>query len=109
MNRYPDHNLAGFKFAADRLRSEGHEVFNPGEHGEETLLKAKPELKHDREHFRKPVIRKDVLYIIDEADTIAFLPGWERGRGARVEHALGVYLDFRMIYLDMSYVKGWKP
>ena len=110
MNRYADNNVPGFLYAARMLRAEGHEVFNPGEHGEERLLKKRPEYKHS-EKFRRAVYYKDCKFITKRATMICFLPGWEKGRGAQMEHALATALlpFIKIRYLDMKYVKGWIP
>jgi hypothetical protein len=40
----------------------------------------------------RKVIRTDLDWIADNAEAIALLPGWQNSRGARTEHALGIFL-----------------
>ena len=75
-----------FAKAADKLRAEGHNVFNPAAANQE----GRP-------------LRKIMAYLLtwlcEEADAIALLPGWWRSGGARVEWLLAKYLDLRISYL----------
>jgi hypothetical protein len=75
-----------FAKAADKLRIEGHTVFNPAAANQE----GRP-------------LRKIMSYLLtwlcEEADAIAMLPGWYRSGGARVEWLLAKYLKLKIIYL----------
>ena len=75
-----------FAEAADKLRMEGHTVFNPAAANQE----GRP-------------LRKIMSYLLtwlaEEADAIAVMPGWWRSGGARVEWLLARYLGLRIIYL----------
>ena len=75
-----------FAQAADKLRIEGHTVFNPAAANQE----GRP-------------LRKIMAYLLtwlcEEADAIALLPGWWRSGGARVEWLLAKYLKLKIIYL----------
>lgn len=80
------HYAETFAKAADKLRMEGFEVFNPAAANQE----GRP-------------LRKIMAYLLpwlcEEADAIAMLPGWYRSGGARVEWLLARYLGLRVIYL----------
>lgn len=75
-----------FAKAADKLRMEGHRVFNPAAANQE----GRP-------------LRKIMEYLLGwlcrEADAIAMLPGWWRSGGARIEWMLAKYLKLKIIYL----------
>lgn len=74
-----------FARAADKLRREGWNVFNPAATNQEGRPLAK--------------IMALLLPQLCECDTIALLPGWWRSGGARVEWLLAGYLGLTRIYL----------
>lgn len=102
MQGLPDFNFPAFFAAAEKLRSEGHTVFNPAEADLETwpTMEAINEFyKTNKEEMKRIVMRKDVNWIIDEAEAIAILPNWLNSRGVHVELALAKYLGLQEIYL----------
>lgn len=86
MRGYPEHNFPAFHSAAAKLRREGYEVCNPAElpYGEDDL---------------RSCFAADMVYISLCADTVAFLPGWEKSLGAQAEHALAKALGLVRVYL----------
>lgn len=76
---------ARFARAADKLRKQGHKVFNPAA----ANLEGEP----------LPKIMSHLLPQLCECEAIALLPGWWRSGGARVEWLLAKYLGLRVIYL----------
>lgn len=74
-----------FSLAADKLRAQGHGVFNPAA----ANLEGTP----------LPRIMSYVLGQLCECEAIALLPGWWRSGGARIEWLLAKYLKLRIIYL----------
>lgn len=79
MSYLPQYNYPAFDKAARKLRAAGHTVFNPADNDrekgyakmiEENGGKVSPGLK-------RRIIQDDLLWIINEADAIAFLPGWD--------------------------------
>jgi hypothetical protein len=79
MNYLPEFNYPAFDKAAKRLRAAGHIVFNPADNDRDKGYsqeiadaggKVSPALK-------RRIIQDDLLWIINEADAIAFLPGWD--------------------------------
>ena len=102
MRGVPEFNFPAFKFAAEKLRSEGHEVFSPAEKGEEAALNARPELQNSIE-FRRKVFKLDTSYICDEAECVALLPGWRYSTGAVAEHALGIAIGIQIRNLGKEY------
>lgn len=75
-----------FARAADKLRMEGHCVFNPAAANQE----GRP-LNRIMEYL--------LSYLCREAEAIALLPGWWRSGGARIEWMLARYLGLKIIYL----------
>jgi hypothetical protein len=90
MTGYPDFNYPAFRKAADVLRTQGLEVFDPSEcfDGDQTLLK-------------ETYMREDITAVL-KATLVVTLDGWEKSSGARLEvevaKAIGVpvesYNDF---------------
>lgn len=107
MRGYKDFNFPAFDKAAAELREEGHEVFNPAEKDREhdpvgKTWKSKDGdiVKAESKGFdRRVAIRADLDYIIDHADAIALLPGWEASKGANAELWLARFLDLKEIEL----------
>src|SRR5512138_2370208 len=85
MTGIPKFNFPAFHKAAAYLRSRGFFVFNPAEQTEPTTP-------------RRECFALDCKWICEEAEGIAFMPGWERSSGARAEHALGIALGLQLIY-----------
>jgi len=102
MRGYPEFNFPAFHKAAAELRAQGHEVFNPAEEDLkefETIETVTETYDADPDTMRRHVMRKDVLAILDWAEVIALLPGWETSSGVKVEKALAEYLHLQEIYL----------
>jgi hypothetical protein len=108
MRGYKDFNFPAFMAAAAMLRELGHEVFNPAE----ADLKRDPKAadwvksetgdiaKAETEGFdRRVAITDDLMYIINEAEGIALLPGWERSKGANAEYWTARFLDLDVLQL----------
>jgi Domain of unknown function (DUF4406) len=107
MRGYPNFNFPAFDSAAAYLRSHGHEVFNPAEKDREldpegkTLNATGDIVEAEAKGFdRRKAIRADLDYIIDHADAIALLPGWEASKGANAELWLARFLDLNEWHLS---------
>lgn len=78
-------NFEAFARAADKLRVEGHAVFNPA--------------AANLEGMPLHQIMAYVLSRLCECEAIALLPGWWRSGGARIEWLLAKYIKLKIIYL----------
>lgn len=109
MTGQPYFNFPAFFEAAKVLRDMGHEVFSPAEHDQERggdFWKNCPTGSHEElvatntpQINYKDCMRIDVNWIIDHAEAIALLPGWEKSKGARAEKALAECLGLEVIVL----------
>jgi hypothetical protein len=116
MSNIPQFNIPNFLKGEKILKDSGYEVFNPGRHDLETygdiLLSCKSGT-HEEIHGMmdnpptyRECLRIDLNWILDNADTIAFLPGWEKSKGCQVEKALADCLQLDLIYLSDDTIKS---
>lgn len=73
MSGLPGHNFPAFFAAAEALRRAGHEPVNPADGG----------VRHGWSW--SDYLRHDIRLMLDRAEAVALLPGWERSRGSRLE------------------------
>lgn len=81
-----DNYFENFAKAAEKLRLQRHEVFNPAAANLEGMSLEK-------------ILAYELNWLCIQADAIALLPGWEKSLGARAEHATALALGKRFIYL----------
>ena len=74
-------NIAAFNAAEIQLDAAGHSVINPVKNG---VPDTSPWLDH---------MRADIKMLMD-CDGVAYLPGWENSRGAKIEMELARALGF---------------
>ena len=86
MTGLPDLNREAFNEAADMLRREGHEVFNPAASNLERFS-------------RREILKYEANWLFDEAEAIAMLPGWSMSEGASMEHAIARAIGIKVIRL----------
>jgi hypothetical protein len=105
MRGIPEFNFPAFHAASARLRSEGHEVFNPAErdiahHGADISKGNEKgcEVQAGAVHgFNlREALKDDLEYICLHADAVAVLPGWEDSKGARAEVATAKALGIKV-------------
>ena len=77
----PDNNIDEFNKAEDLLLKAGYEVLNPTSNGLSNSALYEDHMRAD-------------LRMLSVADALAFLPDWEKSRGARLEievaHAINI-------------------
>lgn len=86
MSGLPDFNYPAFHEAAARLRATGAHVENPAENPEPAC--------GSWEAYMRLAITQMLT-----CDEIALLPGWEKSRGAVIEHNLAVELRMPRTFL----------
>ena len=86
MTGLPDLNREAFNEAADQLRREGHEVFNPAAANLERLS-------------RREILKYEANWLFDEAEAIAMLPGWSMSEGASMEYSIARAIGIKVIRL----------
>lgn len=109
MSRIPYFNFPAFKAAAYTLRRQGHFVFNPAEedikrHGGIDISlnnpTGDPDLAAGRDGFSlADALTEDLNFIMYEATTVAFLPGWEYSAGANLEWDTAKIFKREFMYL----------
>ena len=96
MSGHENYNFPAFFEAAARLKADNHEVFNPAEED----LKQWGDFETVKKNANYRVcLRKDLNWILDKAEAIALLPGWEQSKGASIEKALAEALGLKVILL----------
>lgn len=85
MTGIPDHNIPAFNAKAEYLRSLGFWVVSP------------PELCPETDRPWEYYMRHDLRAMMD-CNVIYCLEGWQRSRGAGIEHALARLLGFEVVY-----------
>lgn len=92
MTGLPEFNVPAFMAAALRLRTEGHEVFNPAE-----SFGGRLDLPRD-EYFRKDF--EELVRVANNGGYVVVLPGWEKSRGATLEVLAAAEMGIRVMTLD---------
>jgi hypothetical protein len=108
MRGHPKFNFPTFHEATDTLRAAGHFVFSPAEEdirrhgtdisignhfGDEALAAA------EHKFNLRVALLADLTWIVQHAECIALLPGWEKSKGARAEKAVADALDLEIMFL----------
>lgn len=108
MRGIPHFNFPAFMAAAEKLRSEGHTVFNPAErdnekHGADisklNVTGSEAEATKTYGFSLREALGADLEWICAEAEAIALLPGWEKSKGANAEKATADALGLKIIIL----------
>lgn len=89
MSGLPDWNYPAFHKAAAELRAAGYEVINPAE------------VNPDTTQPWAACLRACLAEVV-RCDVIAMLPGWEKSKGARLEHHVAIELGVPAIYLPAA-------
>jgi len=109
MRGLPKFNFPAFDAAAAKLRSEGHDVFNPAECDRERMgvdMSERSRSGSETQAMRKygfdlrEALLADLTYICATADTVAVLPDWENSMGVAAELATARALNLDIIFLE---------
>ncbi len=98
MRGYPHHNFPAFHTAAAKWEKNPAIgiVYNPAKEDEDEGFIGTSVSLDGKDHL-KECMRRDLLLIL-KSDALVMLHGWEKSDGARVEHALAVYLVLIIFY-----------
>ena len=92
-------NFPLFDYVAERLRELNCEVFSPADHARQTIGPLEEIQRLDKKQMaklRKEMLKDEICWIIDNADFVLMLPGWERSTGATAERAVALAVDIRV-------------
>jgi hypothetical protein len=99
MRGYPNHNFDAFMDADKKLRRKWSSavgtIYNPAQMDLDEGFD--PSQTEDSKQHLKECMTRDLNAIL-KCDAIYMLPGWEKSEGAKVEHALAVYLGLKIFY-----------
>lgn len=90
---YPDLNFPAFDAETARLRALGYEVSNPAE----INAGAMPALPEDQIKHWRLCMRLDIPQLCT-CDAIVMLPGWEKSKGATLEHHIATALGMPVLH-----------
>lgn len=107
MRGIPEFNFPAFFATADKLREQGHEVFNPAQrdvekYGIEVCQSPSGNLGEINPKIQfsiREAMEADSVFICRYADAIALMPGWETSKGANAEKLLAEAIGLEVIYL----------
>lgn len=85
MAGYPELNFPAFFEAARKLRAAGFEVCNPAEVALPCGCSGGSVTCGGYKHEWQEYLRSDLVAMLECADAIATLPGWENSKGAQLE------------------------
>ena len=96
MSGYDDFNRPAFDAAATFLRERDYTVLSPAELFDHTDL--------SWDFYMRASIR-----LMLNADAVVLLPGWEKSRGAVIEHDLAYGLEMGIYTLENGYIQAcWR-
>jgi hypothetical protein len=110
MSGIPYFNKPAFDTAAKSLRALGHTVFNPPEwdirhFGAEMLDNPRGDASEAAAQHGFDIriaLRADLIWIIEHAQCIAMLPGWQNSKGALAEFHTAQALGLPYICIDQT-------
>src|SRR5689334_4430148 len=108
MRGIPEFNFPAFNAATQKLRQDGHFVFNPAErdmerHGTDiskgNSTGSLEQAAKEHGFNLRDALCDDLTFICKTADAVALLPGWQRSKGATAERATAEALGLEIIEL----------
>ncbi|MDB5822199.1 MAG: hypothetical protein JWR21_903 [Herminiimonas sp.] len=104
MTGHPDLNFPAFHAAAAKLRAAGFEVVNPAEiKGADELVAYAAMTPAEMSAYWQKCMRADIAALVT-CDAIALLPGWEKSKGATLEHRIAGELGLRKVDIETGAV-----
>lgn len=109
MRGIPEFNFPAFFAAEDKLKAQGHVVFNPArrdnEHHGVDISKGNATGDEDAAATQhgfnlREALGVDLAWICAHAEGIALLPGWESSKGATAERATAVALGLEIMHVE---------
>lgn len=97
MTGMPALNFPAFHAAAAEVRARGHMAINPAELDE---ADAPGVTKEWHEYMRRD------LKALADCTHILLLPGWEKSKGARLEHHIARELGMKVVFADGMHEVG---
>lgn len=94
-----DYNFPAFISAAKFLRDQGFEVFSPAEADMERYGTDDIEIIKTKANY-KECLTVDLNWILEHAEGIVLLPGWEKSKGVAVELSLAKALGLDQMFLE---------
>ena len=85
MTGYPELNFPAFHAAANSLRAQGYDAVNQAE------------IVTDQSADWLACMRADIAQLVT-CDAIVLLPGWEKSKGATLEHSIATALGFKVYH-----------
>ncbi len=87
-------NLKKFFVVEKRLKKKGYDVFNPADHEDASTHSILGREDGTWEHY----LSFDVIWIVTRRPMMYMMKGWEKSRGARLEHAVARRLNLFILY-----------
>lgn len=101
MTGHPDLNFPAFHAAAAEYRKKGAFVINPAEmNGGDAEIAATAKLTAEQYHAHWVRCMKKDINALMTCDGIVMLPGWQKSRGAKLEHHIARNLGLTITYKD---------
>lgn len=88
MSGYPEYNFSAFEQAAEWCREQGLVVLSAHE------------INHEEESEWVDFLRRDMEVMLQHCSGVILLRGWPQSKGARLELATAVALDWPVLYFD---------
>lgn len=93
-------NFPAFAAATEQLRAVGHDVLSPHEVVLPCGCSGLPPQCGADDHAWAEFMRSDLIAMLEHAQGVALLPGWERSRGATVECRLAEELELEALPVE---------
>jgi hypothetical protein len=94
MRNLPQFNFPAFNAAADEWRCAGWDVISPAEIDQQQ--DGFDGTNREKEPTFEVAMRRDIEAILT-CDAIAFLPGWERSEGSRIEYTVAKAVGLELL------------